>query len=196
MLHTLDVWDDQAASVGGELVAARVALVAELSDRVTLAYQQIAGALAGATIAYASAVTEDVSSTDRGEWRDRLLAAMKDKRREEMDRGVTLVGPQRDDVLMRVNDHPAKGYASHGESWSFALAMRLAALEVLRSDGVDPVLILDDVFAELDSSRRAHLVQQVHASPQVLITAAVAEDIPPALDGGRVSVTLGRVTHE
>lgn len=204
MLHTLDIWNEQAASAGGELVAARVALVAELAERVTTAYQLIAGTVAdpkahstaGATISYSSAAAESSVSTDRDEWRSILLAAMQERRREELDRGVTLVGPQRDDVVMRVNDHPAKGYASHGESWSFALAMRLAALEVLRSDGVEPVLILDDVFAELDSSRRAHLVAQVQGSPQVLITAAVAEDIPSALEGARVSVTLGRVSHD
>ena len=97
---------------------------------------------------------------------------------------------------MWVNSHPAKGFASHGESWSFALALRLASLAVLREDGVEPILILDDVFAELDTQRRTHLIQQVLQSPQVLITAAVPEDIPSALGGNRVPVMLGQVGHD
>ena len=193
---TLDVWDEQAANTGAELVAARIALVGELSELVTRAYNDIAGAEAGATISYTSAITDDTQSTSREDWRAWLLEAFQQKRREELDRGITLVGPQRDDLAMWVNDHPAKGFASHGESWSFALSLRLASLAVLREDGVEPVLILDDVFAELDTHRRNHLTNQVLQSPQVLITAAVAEDIPVALGGRRIPVSLGQVGHD
>lgn len=193
---TLDVWDEQAATTGAELTAARIALVAELSERVTHAYEDIAGSAAGATISYSSAIQENTASTSRDEWRGWLLDAFRQKRREELDRGITLVGPQRDDLAMWVNSHPAKGFASHGESWSFALALRLASLAVLREDGVEPILILDDVFAELDTQRRTHLIQQVLQSPQVLITAAVPEDIPSALGGNRVPVMLGQVGHD
>jgi DNA replication and repair protein RecF len=163
---------------------------------VTHAYEDIAGSAAGATISYSSAIQENTESTSRDEWRGWLLDAFRQKRREELDRGITLVGPQRDDLSMWVNSHPAKGFASHGESWSFALALRLASLAVLREDGVEPILILDDVFAELDTQRRTHLIQQVLQSPQVLITAAVPEDIPSALGGNRVPVMLGQVGHD
>jgi DNA replication and repair protein RecF len=196
LTSTLDVWDEQAATTGAELVAARIALVGELSELVTRAYNDIAGADAGATISYSSAIKDDTQSTSRVDWRAWLLEAFQQKRREELDRGITLVGPQRDDLSMWVNDHPAKGFASHGESWSFALSLRLASLAVLREDGVEPVLILDDVFAELDTHRRNHLTEQVLQSPQVLITAAVAEDIPVALGGRRVAVSLGQVGHD
>jgi DNA replication and repair protein RecF len=196
VMSTLDVWDDQAARAGAELVAARIALVGELSERVSAAYDDIAGAPAGAVISYVSAVPGTTTSTSREEWCDWLLAAFRDRRRDELDRGITLVGPQRDDLSMSVNDHPAKGFASHGESWSFALAMRLASLGVLRDDGVEPILILDDVFAELDTHRRTHLIRQVVDSPQVLITAAVADDIPAELDGSRIPVRLGVVGHD
>ena len=196
LTSTLDVWDEQAATTGAELTAARIALVAELSERVTHAYEDIAGSAAGATISYSSAIQENTESTSRDEWRGWLLEAFRQKRREELDRGITLVGPQRDDLSMWVNSHPAKGFASHGESWSFALALRLASLAVLREDGVEPILILDDVFAELDTQRRTHLIQQVLQSPQVLITAAVSEDIPSALGGNRVPVMLGQVGHD
>ncbi len=196
LTSTLDVWDEQAATTGAELTAARIALVAELSERVTHAYEDIAGSAAGATISYSSAIQENTESTSRDEWRGWLLDAFRQKRREELDRGITLVGPQRDDLSMWVNSHPAKGFASHGESWSFALALRLASLAVLREDGVEPILILDDVFAELDTQRRTHLIQQVLQSPQVLITAAVPEDIPSALGGNRVPVMLGQVGHD
>jgi len=196
LTSTLDVWDEQAATTGAELVAARIALVGELSELVTRAYDDIAGADAGATISYSSAIKDDTQSTSRVDWRAWLLEAFQQKRREELDRGITLVGPQRDDLSMWVNDHPAKGFASHGESWSFALSLRLASLAVLREDGVEPVLILDDVFAELDTHRRNHLTEQVLQSPQVLITAAVAEDIPVALGGRRVAVSLGQVGHD
>jgi DNA replication and repair protein RecF len=96
----------------------------------------------------------------------------------------------------RLGDQPAKGFASHGESWSVALALRLASYELLRAEGSEPVLILDDVFAELDTQRRTHLIQQVLQSPQVLITAAVPVDIPSALGGNRVPVMLGQVGHD
>jgi len=117
-----------------------------------------------------------------------------DRRDDEFRRGVTLVGPHRDDVDLVLNDLPVKGYASHGESWSMALSLRLAAAEVLRSDDVDPIIILDDVFAELDVSRRRHLASMVQGVTQVFITAAVAEDVPDELAGVRFDVVKGQVS--
>ncbi len=123
------------------------------------------------------------------------VQALAEARAQEIERGVTLVGPHRDDLLLRLGELPARGYASHGESWSFALALRLAAYDLLRAEGGDPVLILDDVFAELDSQRRRRLAEIVAPAEQVLITAAVAEDVPRELSGARFDVTEGSVTR-
>jgi DNA replication and repair protein RecF len=197
--RTLEVWDDQLVNVGAELVSARVALLAELSPYVTASYTLIAGAPddGAATVAYVSSAGLDVpSDADRPAWAGALRTAIDFRRKDELDRGVTLVGTHRDDLLVTLGDHPAKGYASHGESWSLALALRLASLDVLRSDGDDPILILDDVFAELDTTRRRHLTERVALSAQVLITAAVAEDVPKELGGRHLRVAQGAVTDD
>ena len=117
------------------------------------------------------------------------------RRAEELQRGLTLVGPHRDELALAVGTLPVKGYASHGESWSFALALRLAAYDLLRGDGEEPVLVLDDVFAELDGDRRDRLADLVAGAEQVLVTAAVAADVPEALVGGRYDVHDGQVTR-
>ncbi len=131
--------------------------------------------------------------TDRGQLVEFLLSGLAEVRRQELARGTSLVGPHRDELLLKLGDLPARGYASHGESWSFARALRLAAYELLRSDGDDPVLILDDVFAELDSGRRRRLAEMVSPAEQVLITAAVPEDVPPELSGAAYNVAAGEV---
>jgi DNA replication and repair protein RecF len=198
--RTLEVWDDQLASTGGELVAARIALLDDLRPHLEEAYRLIAGgddavSAVDAGIAYSAAVGPKASLVaDRDEWRDQLLAAIEQRRRDELDRGVTLVGPHRDDMAITLGGLPAKGFASHGESWSLALGLRLASLDVLRADGEEPVLILDDVFAELDAPRRRRLGQRVAGGQQVLLTAAVAEDIPAELAGRRLTVTRGQVS--
>jgi DNA replication and repair protein RecF len=112
------------------------------------------------------------------------------RRDAELERGVCLVGPHRDDLELRLGEHPAKGFASHGESWSMALALRLAAYELLRAEGSDPVLLLDDVFAELDSARREALAAAAASAEQVLVTAAVVDDIPRDWDAERINITL------
>jgi DNA replication and repair protein RecF len=122
-----------------------------------------------------------------------LLTEMRRLRQQELERGVCLVGPHRDDLELRLGDGPAKGYASHGESWSFALALKLGGFSLLRSDGVDPVLVLDDVFAELDTSRRDRLTELVADADQVLITAAVPDDVPETLAGSRHLVSESRI---
>jgi DNA replication and repair protein RecF len=128
--------------------------------------------------------------------REALLAGIEERRRDELDRAVTLVGPHRDEVELAIGELPAKGYASHGESWSLALALRLASFTLLRDDdGDDPVLILDDVFAELDEGRREQLAELVGDAEQVLVTAAVADDVPTALAGHRFDVHAGKVTE-
>ena len=196
MLRTLEVWDEQLAAFGSELVAARISLLDDLINLGREKYTFISGddeTLFG--MKYVSALGDDTPLLpDRESWRLAILEAINNKRKEELDRGLTLIGPHRDDVLLTLGQMPAKGYASHGESWSIALALRLASFDLLRADGVDPVLILDDVFAELDVSRRQRLAEQVSTATQVLITAAVDMDIPDSLNGVKFSVNSGTVT--
>ena len=197
--RTLEVWDEQLATAGAELVAARVALLEQLRPELTESYALIAGgaesvSASDVSATYQSALGPEVDvTTDRETWRAAIAAGIERRRAEELARGVTLVGPHRDDVVLSLGGMPAKGFASHGEAWSIALGLRLAGLEVLRSDGEDPVLILDDVFAELDAPRRRRLTTSVADSTQVLITAAVSEDVPVELDGRRLMVTKGAV---
>jgi DNA replication and repair protein RecF len=190
LLDTLDIWDSQLAAHGAELMAARLELVNLLAPQVEKAYQLLAPASRPAGIAYRSGIgpTDQAASTEDLE--GALLAALALRRGAELDRGVCLVGPHRDDLELYLGDQPAKGFASHGESWSMALALRLASYELLRTEGSEPVLILDDVFAELDSSRRQALAGVAATAEQVLVTAAVAEDIPADWDATRIGITL------
>jgi DNA replication and repair protein RecF len=199
--RTLEVWDAQLALVGAELLAGRRYLVHLLSPHVTHAYREVSAAPGEARIEYRSTLGDE-ALTDPQPGRDTLrlllLEAMARRRTAEIERQVSLVGPHRDDLLLNLGPFPAKGFASHGESWSFALALRLASYQLLRDDpGVDgdgePVLILDDVFAELDVGRRERLAALVKDAEQVLVTAAVTEDVPAALAGDRVEVFGGEV---
>jgi DNA replication and repair protein RecF len=188
VLETLDVWDGHLASHGAELMAARLALVDQLSPEVEKAYQLLAPASRPASIGYRSSIEDHDGGVEFLE--AALLAALARRRSAELERGMSLVGPHRDDLELRLGDQPAKGFASHGESWSMALALRLAAYELLRGEGSEPILILDDVFAELDTSRRSALADVAAGAEQVLVTAAVGEDIPAGWDATRIGVTL------
>src|SRR3954468_6911920 len=199
-LRTLDVWDSHLATAGAELLAGRLELVEGLLPLVEKAYTAISGGSGPAGIAYRSSLDdagEPVGSpgTDRDVLAAALAAALAGVRDQELDRGVTLVGPHRDELVLSLGDLPAKGYASHGESWSFALALRLAAYDLLRSDGIEPVLVLDDVFAELDAGRRDRLAALVADATQLIVTCAVPEDVPSTLRGVRYDVGLGSVTR-
>jgi DNA replication and repair protein RecF len=196
-LETLDVWDSRLAQHGAELMAARIDLVNQLAPEVEKAYQLLAPGSRPAAINYRTSIdglategTGDVAGSDREFLEAALLAGLAARRGAELERGVCLVGPHRDDLELRLGDQPAKGFASHGESWSFAIALRLAAYELLRADGSDPVLLLDDVFAELDASRRRALAAVAESAEQVLVTAAVLEDIPSGWDARRVHIDL------
>lgn len=193
-LDTLDVWDSRLAEHGAELMAARIDLVNQLAPEVEKAYQLLAPGSRPASIAYrASLGAETVGDTggnDREFLEAALLAALSARRDAELERGMCLVGPHRDDLELRIGDQPAKGFASHGESWSFAVALRLAAYELLRADGSEPVLLLDDVFAELDSARRRALATVAESAEQVLVTAAVVEDIPAGWAARQVQIDL------
>lgn len=194
LLATLQSWDSQLAELGGQVIAARCALIQDLEPLFRKQYAAIADNMQ-ATIRYRSAVSTDVGVEARA-WEEALLATIDERRTDEIDRGVTLVGPQRDDLVITLGEHPAKGFASHGEAWSLALALRLASRVVLTEDDEAPVLILDDVFAELDSKRREHLVEALGESEQVLITAAVPADIPEHIGGARFQVAEGQVSPQ
>jgi DNA replication and repair protein RecF len=198
-LRTLEVWDTHLATLGAELLAARLELVASLTPLVDKAYDTVSSGAGPATLDYTSSLGPDVELVaDRAVLTEALLAAIERRRRDELDRGLSLVGPHRDDLVLRLGAAPAKGYASHGESWSYALALRLASYDLLRGDGTaggEPVLVLDDVFAELDVERRTRLATLVAPADQVLVTAAVAADVPELLVGDRVDVRGGEVSR-
>ncbi|GAB2938785.1 DNA replication/repair protein RecF [Micromonospora polyrhachis] len=192
-LSTLDVWDTHLAHHGAELLAGRLELVAALSPHVTKAYDAVAAGRGAAGMSYRCSVDLTDVPPDRPALQAALAAALAGSRAAEVERGVTLVGPHRDDLALSLGPLPVKGYASHGESWSYALALRLAAYDLLRSDGIEPVLVLDDVFAELDAGRRERLADLVAGASQLLVTCAVAEDVPRALRGARYEVAGGEV---
>lgn len=212
---SFEIWDERLASLGAELTAARVEILGALRPYLTEAYADIAPGRGVPNIAYRARVEDDdcpipepamVASDptilDRSEERltnrawltEHMIMAMKDLRSKELDRGVCLVGPHRDDVQLGLGTLKAKGYASHGETWSYALSLRLASWQLLKElDGSDPILILDDVFAELDSRRRARLAEIVATVEQVLITTAVGDDIPEELNPRILDVRDGTV---
>jgi DNA replication and repair protein RecF len=213
-LSTLDVWDDKLVALGTELIEARLALAADLTAPLTAAYAAIAGADHQPRIEWALSVrggdpeeaprtgepapesnSGPIAGTPAIAIADLFREALALRRTAELDRGITLVGPHRDDLLLRVRGLPVKGYASHGESWSIALSLRLASAEMLRADSRlgDPVLILDDVFAELDTDRRARLADLTAGYEQVIVTAAVEEDVPIGLRARVVRVEAGRI---
>ena len=198
---TLEVWDTHMARIGGELLEARLVTLADLAPHVSKAYADIAPTNNDAVAEYRASVDLDATRdaeqpTARANLSAALTAGMAERRDEEIQRGVSLVGPHRDDIMLSLGMLPAKGYASHGESWSFALALRLGGFHLLRADGVEPVLMLDDVFAELDSVRRERLASAVRVAEQVFVTAAVGADVPELLAGQRFRVAGGEVTPD
>jgi DNA replication and repair protein RecF len=191
VLETLDVWDGRLAAHGAQLMAARIDLVNELASEVEKAYQLLAPGPRAATISYRASIDLGADEEVNPEVLEAaLLAALSQRRSAELERGLCLAGPHRDDLELQLGDQPAKGFASHGESWSLALALRLGAYELLRGEGSDPVLLLDDVFAELDVARRRALAAVAASAEQVLVTAAVADDIPTGWDARQVTIQL------
>lgn len=190
--ESLAVWDDRLVTTGSDLLDARTALLADLEPLVAEQYAVVAGDDQQVTIAAQRTIDD---GTEEGATAERFTAALAAVRRREIERGMTLVGPHRDDVLLTVNALPARGYASHGESWSLALALRLGAVELLRQSlpTGDPIVILDDVFAELDERRRLRLAERVARYEQVIVTAAVEADIPEVLAGRVTRIRAGRV---
>lgn len=197
-LSTLDVWDTHLAQHGADIITGRLDLTAALADHLAKAYDAVSAGRGEARISYdAKSWLDDgaaaLAGLDRAAIEERLTVALVSARPSEVERGTTLVGPHRDDVTLTLGELPAKGYASHGESWSYALGLRLAAFELLRGEGIEPVLVLDDVFAELDTGRRERLAEMVSTASQVLVTCAVEQDVPASLAGARYAVGEGSV---
>jgi DNA replication and repair protein RecF len=213
---TLEVWDDHLVTAGVQLTAGRLRLVRELRPLVAACYSSVSGTERDTGLSYrmSAAAGPGAGAPGAGDLGDgapttelgldpepdpdklalTLREALAVRRRAELERAVCLVGPHRDELELRIGGLPARGYASHGESWSLALALRLAAYQLLRAGGEDPVLMLDDVFAELDSGRRDRLAELVRDAEQVLVTAAVPEDVPPGLAGARFRVADGVIS--
>jgi DNA replication and repair protein RecF len=199
-LRTLDVWDGHLARHGAELLGARLDLVVELAPQVVAAYRDVAPEAAAVQLDYRSSLgdalpagVQDSAKADIDLLEVAMLAELARVRSVELERGVCLIGPHRDDLELSLGGMPAKGYASHGESWSFALALRLGSYQLLRSGGAEPVLLLDDVFAELDTRRRTRLAEVALAAEQVVVTAAVSADVPDELGGVWFDVHDGQV---
>jgi DNA replication and repair protein RecF len=201
-LDTLSSWDDTLIKLGTEIIFFRQELIQKLRDPLLTSYQAIADEKNNPSVKYSSSMvsdqeseTEFLETTDRNEIEDLFRKKLVQVRPKELERGISMVGPHRDDLVLFLGDFPAKGYVSHGESWSYALALKLASAKLLKAESRagDPVLILDDVFAELDSTRRSRLAELVSDNEQVIITAAVSEDVPVSLQAHRVAVTAGTI---
>ena len=188
---TLAPWNEHLANFGGEIIAARLKLIRELIPHLMNSYENIS-VKKQPSLEYKSNL--DNLTEDKEDNKSEILRKIEEVGFQERERGVSLVGPHRDDLLLNLGEHPVKGFASHGESWSIALSLRLASYQLLKADGDNPILILDDVFSELDEKRRERLVALTNAAEQTLITVAVANDLPSELTGSRYQVANGLVT--
>lgn len=187
-------WDGHIAHFGSQLIAGRIQLVADLMPLVIDTYKGISE---GDEINGIYKISQDLLGNTAAELEAEILSALPTLRRAELERGITLIGPHRDDLLLTLGPTPVKGFASQGESWSYALSLRVGAYKLLSEDGLgvgaQPILILDDVFAELDSLRRAALLEVIESSEQVLVTAAVEDDLPKEFADRRFYVRDGKV---
>jgi DNA replication and repair protein RecF len=186
-------WTEQLINLGSQLSAERIALVEELNPYVTANYANL-NEVKPASIAYKSATDGLTTNTDENI--QTLTTRQLEVARQESERGASLIGPHRDDLHLQLGDFPAKGYASHGESWSMAIALRIGSFNLLRSEGAEPILILDDIFAELDTARRAQLTSVTKMAEQTIITTAVESDLPPELLSSKYYVSPGVVSKE
>jgi len=187
---SLRSWSEHLATFGGELIAARIKLINQVEPLFQTAYKNLS-AKKLANLGYKSSIPNP--TTDKEVNRESILKAVEEVRSQEIERGISLVGPHRDDLLLNLGDHPVKSYASHGESWSIALALRLASYQLFINEGANPILILDDVFSELDEGRREKLLKIADSAKQTFITVAVENDLPKAIDGSKFRVELGKV---
>ena len=189
--QALEPWDKQVADFGGQLISLRLSGLAQLTPLFNQIYKEISN-VKPAEIIYKSSL-EGISE-NATENSEKIMEKLITNRSSELERGLTLTGPHRDDLLLTLGDHQVKGYASHGESWSIALSLKLATYNLLKSDGLSPILILDDVFSELDEDRREKLSQIAKTAEQTIITVAVESDLPKSLSGDRYLVKSGSVS--
>ncbi len=218
---TLDVWDTQLAQVGGRLLRARLDVIAALRPHLSQSYEDLSHSVRTARMRYLSSLTghdedseeraaahsshpeTDVSALENAsaeQLMQQILEGLQSVRKKERERGITLIGPHRDDIHFSLDATPVKGYASHGETWSYALSLRLASYRVMIDDdpqpGAEPILILDDVFAELDARRRRRLADLTTGAEQVIVTAAVDDDVPESLLSNAYRVTsVDQISH-
>jgi len=190
-IDALNPWDKQAAELGGELITLRMLALDELKPIFNQVYKDISETKP-AEIVYKSSIENP--SLNQRENSEKILERLINNRGAELERGLTLTGPHRDDLLLILGDHLVKGYASHGESWSIALSLKLATYNLLKSDGLSPILILDDVFSELDEERRERLAEIAKAAEQTIITVAVESDLPKSITGTKYLVRSGMVS--
>ena len=190
-IQALEPWDKQVADFGGQLISLRLSGLAQLTPLFNQIYKEISN-VKPAEIIYKSSL-EGISE-NATENSEKIMEKLITNRSSELERGLTLTGPHRDDLLLTLGDHQVKGYASHGESWSIALSLKLATYNLLKSDGLSPILILDDVFSELDEDRREKLSQIAKTAEQTIITVAVESDLPKSLSGDRYLVKSGLVS--
>ena len=184
-------WDKQVAELGGELISLRMKALGELKPIFNNVYKDISETKP-AEILYKSSIENP--SLEASENTNKIMERLVNNRGVELERGLTLTGPHRDDLTLMLGDHLVKGYASHGESWSIALALKLSTYQLLKSDGLSPILILDDVFSELDEDRREKLAQIAQGAQQTIITVAVENDLPKSLTGSKYLVKSGTVS--
>ena len=190
-MDALNPWDKQVAELGGELITLRMLALDELKPIFNQVYKDISDTKP-AEIVYKSSIENP--SLNQSENSEKIMERLVNNRGAELDRGLTLTGPHRDDLLLILGDHLVKGYASHGESWSIALSLKLATYNLLKSDGLSPILILDDVFSELDEERRERLAQIAKGADQTIITVAVENDLPKSITGTKYLVRAGVVS--
>ena len=190
-LDALNPWDKQVAELGGEIITLRMLALNELKPIFNQVYKDISDTKP-AEIIYKSSIENP--SLSQGENSEKITERLVNNRGAELDRGLTLTGPHRDDLLLILGDHAVKGYASHGESWSIALSLKLATYNLLKSDGLSPILILDDVFSELDEERRERLAEIAKSAQQTIITVAVENDLPKSITGSKYLVRSGAVS--
>lgn len=188
---SLEPWNEHLANFGGEVIAGRLSLITDLEPEFQNAYKNLSEKKT-AKLGYKSSITNPTSNKEEN--RNKILETINEINYQERERGVSLVGPHRDDLLLYLGDHPVKGYASHGESWSIALALRLASYQLFINDGDKPILILDDVFSELDEGRREKLLAISESAEQTFVTVAVENDLPKNITGQKFKVTAGKVS--
>ncbi len=189
---TLAPWNEQLVSIGSVLTTERINLCELLNPWASENYANL-NEIRSLSISYKSSTNDLSNNLEQN--REIFALRLQEVQYQEVERGVTLVGPHRDDLHVQLGEFPAKGYASHGESWSVAISLRLGAFNLLQNEGAEPILILDDVFSELDTFRRTQLMKATHVAEQTIITAAVEGDLPLGLETERLYVQPGRVMN-